>query len=182
MPNYLFSSARLGFRNWQERDQMPFSRMNTDPKVMEHFPGLLSKEESDGLISRFMDHQEQYGFCFFAVDETESGNFIGFIGLKRTGFEEFFTPCVEIGWRLHPDFWGKGYATEGAVACLDFGFNQLNLDKIVSFTTTTNHRSEKVMQRIGMSKVAEFELKLIPEGHPLRRHVLYEINSKPHLV
>ena len=104
-------------------------------------------------------------------------SFIGFIGLSIPQFEAHFTPCVEIGWRLARAEWGKGYASEGARAALAFGFERLGLAEIVSFTAVSNLRSRRVMERIGMQRRAaeDFDHPNLPEGHPLRRHVLYRI-------
>ena len=101
------------------------------------------------------------------------GKFIGYIGLHHTNFETDFCPCIEIGWRLCENSWGRGYATEGARACLDYAFRQLQLPEIYSFTSLPNRRSERVMQKIGLQKIGEFDHPLVPAGHPLLRHVLY---------
>jgi len=105
--------------------------------------------------------------------------FIGFTGLHFAQFDAHFTPCVEVGWRLAFDYWGHGYATEAARLALGHGFGTLALPEIVSFTSTANHRSRAVMERLGMRRNAEddFDRLTLPEGHPLRRHVLYRIDS-----
>lgn len=151
--------------------------MNSDPEVMEFFPKPLSAEESDQMVERLKAYQQEHGFCFYAVDQLSDHAFIGFIGLVITTFDAFFTPCPEIGWRLKRSAWGKGYATEGAKRCLKYGFEQLQFEQIYSFTTVTNKRSEKVMQKIGMAKQIDFDHPKIPDGHPLQRHVLYMINQ-----
>jgi RimJ/RimL family protein N-acetyltransferase len=110
--------------------------------------------------------------------------FIGFVGLSVPRFEAHFTPCVEIGWRLAYEYWGRGYATEAARAVLDFGFQQLALREIVSFTTTANLRSRAVMERIGMTRTPadDFDNPGVPAGHALRRHVLYRKNAAPEIT
>lgn len=105
------------------------------------------------------------------------GGFIGYTGLHHAVFDTDFCPCLEIGWRLRAEAWGKGYATEGAQACLDYAFDTLHLPEIYSFTSLPNKRSERVMQKIGMQKVKEFDHPLVPCGHPLLRHVLYRIQK-----
>ena len=101
--------------------------------------------------------------------------FVGFIGLHPPTFETHFTPCVEIGWRLSADHWNRGYATEGARAAMAFGFETLGLSEIVSFTVPGNVRSRRVMEKLGMSRSAvdDFDHPSLPEGHRMRRHVLY---------
>ena len=112
---YIFSSERLGFRNWQEEDITPMTEINNDPDVMAFFPGLLNEEQTTAFVQRMMAQYENKGFCYFAVDELATGNFIGFIGMSEQSFEAPFTPCVDIGWRLRPDAWNQGLASEGAI-------------------------------------------------------------------
>ncbi len=130
------------------------------------------------MVGRIRDHFDAHGFGIWAVEAPGVAAFIGFIGLQRPTFHAHFTPCVEIGWRLSPAFWGKGYATEGARAALRFGFEDLNLDQIVSFTVLANKPSWSVMERIGMTRdpAEDFDHPRLPEGHPLRRHILYRAN------
>lgn len=144
---------------------------------MEHFPGLLSRRESDELIERIEAGFEANGYGLWALELRASGELLGFTGLAMTTFDAPFTPAVEIGWRLARTAWGKGYATEAAQAALGFGFEEVGLSEIVSFTTVANARSRAVMDRIGMSHDAaeDFDHPGIPAGHPQRRHVLYRI-------
>ena len=122
---------------------------------------------------------ESTSLGFWAASLIETGEFIGMIGLEDVYFKAHFTPAVEIGWRLAFDYWGKGYATEGAQAALQYGFESLNLNEIVSFTTLENMRSRHVMKKIGMhhDPKDDFDHPKLPEGHPLRRHMLYRLNK-----
>jgi RimJ/RimL family protein N-acetyltransferase len=144
---------------------------------MEHFPSTLSREESDARAARVEAHFEEYGYGLWAVEVPGVTPFAGFVGLSIPQFEAHFTPCVEIGWRLAAEFWGRGIATEAARAALTFGFDRLGLNEIVSFTVPANVRSRRVMQRIGMrhDPAGDFDHPAIPAGHRLRRHVLYRI-------
>ena len=168
---------RLCLRRWCATDRQPFAALNADPRVMEYFPALLPREQSDALAARIEGHFERHGFGLWAVEIVDIAPFAGFIGLSVPHFEAHFTPCVEIGWRLAAGYWGCGYATEGARAVLAFGFEQLRLAEIVSFTVTHNLRSRRVMERLGMTRnpADDFDHPALPEGHPLRRHVLYRI-------
>ena len=168
---------RLYLRRWLPTDRDPFATLNADSRVMEHFPAALSRVESDTLVARIESHFDQHGFGAWAVEIPGITPFAGFIGLTVPTFEQHFTPCVEIGWRLAADHWGRGYATEGARAALAFGFQTLGLDEIVSFTVPGNLRSRRVMERIGMvhNPADDFDHPALPEGHRLRRHVLYRI-------
>lgn len=169
---------RLILRQWKKGDLEPFANMNADPRVREYFPGLQTREESDHSVSLVSGHIEKYGWGFWAASLVETGEFIGFIGLEDVYFQANFVPAVEIGWRLAYKHWGKGYATEGALACLRYGFETLKLDEIVSFTAVENTRSRRVMEKIGMHHDSkdDFDHPKLPEGHPLRRHVLYRLD------
>ena len=96
----------------------------------------------------------------------------------RPSFEEHFTPAVEVGWRLARRYWGRGFATEAGRAALDYGFGELELDEIVSFTSELNEPSWRVMERLGMSHdpAGDFDHPRVPVGHPLRPHVLYRLS------
>jgi RimJ/RimL family protein N-acetyltransferase len=171
------ATPRLLLRRWRDSDLAPFAEMNADPRVVEHLPGRMTRDASDALAARIAGSFEARGFGMFAVEVSGGAPFIGFVGLAVPTFEATFTPCVEIGWRLGAEHWGRGYATEAAKACLDFGFSQLALREIVSFTVPANLRSRAVMERVGMRRDAggDFEHPALPEGHRLRRHVLYRV-------
>jgi RimJ/RimL family protein N-acetyltransferase len=168
-------TPRLCLRQWRATDLEPFAQMNRDPAVMEYFPTLSSREQSDGIVVRTEQLFRERGFGLWALELRESGAFAGFVGLSVPRFDAHFTPCVEIGWRLGREHWGQGYATEAALAALDFGFGACGLTEIVSMTVATNSRSRRVMERLGMRHEAadDFDHPHLPEGDPLRRHVLY---------
>jgi RimJ/RimL family protein N-acetyltransferase len=174
------TTPRLRLRRWRETDRPAFAALNADPRVTEHFPSVLTREESDLLARRIETHFFQHGYGLWAVDVIGADGFIGFTGLSIPAFEAPFTPCVEIGWRLASPFWGKGYASEAARAALRFAFEDLRLKEVVSFTVPANARSRRVMQRIGMHYCPkeDFDHPLLPEGHPLRRHVLYRLHRE----
>lgn len=171
-------TKRLVLRAWHEEDFKHFAQMNSDPRVMEYFPATLSLQESDDLAKRLSAQLQKQGWGLWAVSIPGLSDFIGFIGLSEPSFNAHFTPAVEIGWRLAYDFWGKGYATEGALEALKYGFETLNLNQIVSFTAAQNHRSIEVMKRIGLHHdlADDFDHPNLVEGHLLRRHVLYRLN------
>lgn len=144
---------------------------------MEFFPALLTRAESDARVEKIREHFDRHGFGLWAVEAVGVAEFIGFVGLGVPAFEAHFTPCVEIGWRLAFANWGRGYATEAASAALDFGFHQLALDEVMSFTVPANVRSRKVMERLGMSHRPDddFDHPKLPTGHALSRHVVYRL-------
>ena len=145
MIEYIISTERLGLRAWREADIDVLAEMNADPAVMRHFPSVYRLEDSRESMQRVMKHQDEHGYCFWAADLLATGEMIGFIGLQNVRFEAEFTPCVEIGWRLRKEFWGKGLATEGATACLAHAFDKLRLHRVYSFTVLENLASERVM-------------------------------------
>jgi len=167
-------------RRWRYGDREPFAAMNADPEVMEHFPATLTPDESDAAIDRIEARFEEHGFGFWALEIAETGQFIGFTGLSVPGFEAHFIPAVEIGWRLIRPSWGHGYAGEAARRALTFAFDELALAEVVSFTSHTNLRSQKVMKRIGMTHdpADDFDHPMLDEGHPLRRHVLWRMAAE----
>jgi RimJ/RimL family protein N-acetyltransferase len=171
-------TERLLLRRWRAADREPFAAMNADPQVRVHFPSLLSRAESDASVARIEAHFEQYGFGFWVVEVPGVTPFAGMTGLAFATFEAPFTPCVEIGWRLALPYWGKGYATEAARAAIELGFGELDLDEIVAFTVPGNVRSQRVMERLGMTQdpAGAFDHPGAPEGHPLRRCLLYRLN------
>ena len=170
-------TERLLLRRWRDSDRLPFQAMNADQRVMEFMPARLSPEDSDELIVRAERHFERHGFGPFAVQLLDKLTFAGFIGLSIPAFDAPFMPPVEVGWRLAFDCWGRGLATEGARAVVRYGFEELGLGSVVSFTVPGNLRSRRVMEKIGMTHDPrdDFDHPLLPEGHPLRRHVLYRL-------
>jgi RimJ/RimL family protein N-acetyltransferase len=173
------TTERLLLRPWREGDRTPFAALNADPRVMEYFPRCLDRAESDAHADRIESHFARHGFGMWAVELPGIAPFIGFIGLAIARFEAHFTPCVEIGWRLAHEYWGRGYASEGARRALAHGFDQLQLTEIVSFTARVNLRSRAVMERIGMRRdvSGDFDHPALPEDHKLRPHVLYRITG-----
>lgn len=173
----MLTTARLVLRRWRATDREPFQAMNADRRVMEFFPAVLTPEESDAGIARVERHFDRHGFGLYAAELAATETFIGFIGLNIPAFEAPFMPAVEIGWRVAYDYWGLGLATEGAQAVVHHAFEELKLPSLVSFTTTANHRSRRVMEKIGMvhDPAGDFDHPHLPQNHPLRRHVLYRI-------
>ncbi|MCY4045654.1 MAG: GNAT family N-acetyltransferase [Cellvibrionales bacterium] len=171
-------TRRLWLRQWQASDLESFAQLNADPQVMAHFPSMYSKGQSDKMAAAIESIITQQGWGFWALEEKQSGHFIGFTGLNRLDTEMPFSPCVEIGWRLAKAYWGQGFATEAAKAAFRVGFINLNLDEIVAFTALTNRRSQAVMERLHMQREAEtFDHPKIPEGQRLRAHCLYRLSQ-----
>lgn len=179
MPAPTLTTARLILRPWRDEDLDAFASLNSDPNVMAHFPKLLSREESDAQVARIRLAMAQNPFGLWALEAPGIAEFIGFAGLARPTFSAPFTPCIEVGWRLARDYWGHGYASEAASAALNYAFRLPNISGIVSFTVPENRRSRAVMERLGMERdpAEDFDHPTLPEGDPLRRHVLYRISK-----
>jgi RimJ/RimL family protein N-acetyltransferase len=172
---YLFTSARLGFRNWLDADVPLMAAMNEDAAVMEFFPKLLTQGETLGFVIMQQQSFAAKGYCYFAVDRLDTNAFIGFIGLYEKTFEANFTPCVDIGWRLAVPHWGQGFATEGARRCLEFAFDTLALDQVLSMAPVVNKKSEAVMTKIGMQQLENFKHPLLKGNARLEDCVLYNM-------
>lgn len=174
------TTPRLVMRQWREEDLAPFAAMNADPKVMEFFPATLTREQSDGMAQRCRALIAERGWGIWALETRDDGKFIGFLGLHTPGYNLPFTPCVEMGWRLCTDAWGKGLASEAARAAFDVGFNRLNLNEIVAFTALPNIRSQALMQRMGMtlSPDENFDHPAVEAGSWLQKHCLYRLGKK----
>ncbi len=175
---YLFQSERLGFRAWKEDDLDFLCKMNGSEKVMRFFPRTTNREENKIFLKRLQKAFRVDGFTFYALDRLEDGVLIGMTGFYFTQIIIPNAPDIEIGWRLHDDYWNKGYATEAALRCLQYGFSALNLKEVASFTACINKPSEHVMKKVGMKFRCEFNHPKIAAGDDLERHVLYTINRK----
>ena len=173
-------TERLILRPWKIDDLESYAKLNADPRVMEFFPSVKTYAESKEEYERIVAHSEVRKWGLWAVSVKNGSDFIGFIGLRYEDFPSPFTPAVEVGWRLAFDFWGKGYATEGALASLRYGFTVLYLNEIVSFTPFPNKRSQRVMEKIGMhhNSKEDFDHPKLPQGHRLSRHVLYRLSRR----
>jgi RimJ/RimL family protein N-acetyltransferase len=177
----IIETDRLILRTWKEEDAEPYYQINQDPKVIEFLRGPLTIKQCRDFTVAANRHQDELGYTLWAAELKENGVLIGFIGLNDPDFFSAsdlpFTPHIEIGWRLGSQYWGKGYATEGAKACLAYGFEKVRLSEIVSFTVPQNLRSIRVMEKIGMKRdpKGDFEHPKLAPDHRLSKHVLYRI-------
>ena len=174
---YLFQSDRLGFRNWIDSDTPKMIDISSDPDVMEFFQAIATKIQTVEFIGKMKLMYIEKGYCYFAVDQLKDESFIGFIGLYYQTYESQFTPGVDIGWRLNKKYWNNGLATEGAKKCLDYGFNKLGLENIISTTPIINTKSIRVMEKIGMQKLADFKHPRLKLNEKLENCVCYEITN-----
>ena len=172
--HFQIETDRLIIRPWKEADFPAFAAMNNDPLVMEHFPSILSEAESRQLFETINQRITQNGYGFWACELTATQEAIGFVGLNEPSDQFYFSPCIEIGWRLRSQYWRQGYAKEAASAVLHFAFETLKLDQVVAFTAITNIPSQGLMQALGMTKLPEnFLHPRLPKDHTLAEHVVY---------
>jgi len=170
---------RLFLRQWKEEDFKYFAQMSSDSDVMAFYPNKLSETESNSMAKKIQSLIAERGWGFWAVEVLSNNKFVGFVGLHKPHYELPFNPCVEIGWRLSKEHWGKGYATEAGEASLDFAFENLKLNEVFSFASVGNRKSRAVMERLNMINMnSNFNHPIIPDGNPLKEHVLYKIDKK----
>ncbi len=183
----IIETPRLILRTWQATDAAAYFRINQDPKVLEFLGGPLTMQQVTDFMTATNKHQEKLGFTQWAAEIKTTGTLIGYIGLNNTDFfapyGAPFSPAIEVAWRLDSNAWGKGYATEGAFASLDYGFNTIGLNEIVSFTVPANKRSIRVMERIGLIRdlQGDFAHPKLPSDHPLSHHILYRLRRDDYL-
>jgi RimJ/RimL family protein N-acetyltransferase len=165
-----FETQHLILRPFEAADLTLFSEINANAKVMRFFGAPYTTVETADMIARCADKQTRYGYAFSAVVTYDNNQLIGMAGLSRLEDGVPFAPCTEIGWRLTPSAWHNGYTTEAALAWLDYGFQTLGLTEVLSYTPELNIASYRVMQRLGMQRVADldFDYPSLPEGDPLR--------------
>jgi RimJ/RimL family protein N-acetyltransferase len=173
-------TERLLMREWRNDDLAPFAVLNADPRVTEHFASSLTPPESDDLVERIRTCWRERGYGLWALERTDTGEFIGYTGLWPAEFDAPFTPAVEVGWRLAPEHWGHGFATEAGHEAVRYGFETVGLPEIVSFTATGNARSRRVMERLGLQRDpdGDFAHPAMPPGHAARSHVLYRLRAE----
>ena len=171
------TTPQLLLRQFRDSDLEPLIAMGQDPVVMKHFVSPMTREQTIAMYGRITEHWEKNGFGVFAIEIPGEVEFAGFIGLIVPRFEASFTPCIEILWRLIPSVHNKGYCTEAARACIDWGFNQLHFKEILSFAVPQNIPSWRVMEKIGMQRIGEFDHPLVEDGHALKRHLVYAVKA-----
>lgn len=176
----IIETERLILRTWKKEDANPYFEINQDPKVIEFLPGPLTMEQVNDFIPAANQHQDKHGYTLWAACLKETGGLIGFIGLNYIDWESSFTPAVEVGWRLGSQYWGKGFATEGAKASLEHGFKRCGLKAIVALTTPANARSIRVIEKIGLKRDlnGDFRHPKLAAEHPLSKHRFVSLESR----
>ena len=184
----ILTTHRLVLRTWKQSDIAKMAAINADPVVMEYFPSAQDLKATKKLIEHINNHYAEYGYALYAVEIQESGEFIGFVGLNVPSFEipnfsPTSEPVVEIGWCLASRSWGQGFATEAAGAVLHYAFTHLKLDEVVSFTSVSNVKSRRVMEKIGLQhdEKDDFNHPKLDKNSPLSRHVLYRLTRDDYL-
>ncbi|MER8824150.1 GNAT family N-acetyltransferase [Mesorhizobium sp. M0991] len=170
-------TKRLLLRGWTDEDVEPFARMNDDPTVMKYLKRHVDRAAIEARVNAEREHFKEHGYGLWVLERLGAAGFIGFCGLINVGDQLHYAPAVEISWMLHPDFWGRGYVSEAAVAVIAFGFENLKLTQIVANAAVGNANSRRVMERIGMSHDPkdDFDHPLKAIDDALRRQVLYRL-------
>lgn len=176
----MYETARLILRPYEDKDFDSFCKINQDSRVMQYFPNVLTTQGVVELTDKIKRNFSTYGFGFYTCELKLTKQFAGFVGLNYADFTSHFTPCFEIGWRIMHEMWGRGIALEAAQKALDIGFNQYNLEQIVAFTAKNNHKSERVMQKLGMTHTEDdnFYHPKLPKNHPLSLQILYRMKKE----
>lgn len=174
----ILETTRLKLRTFTLDDVDAMHAINSDPLVMQYFPSIPSYEETRQLIHNMIEKQKRDGYSLYAVELKENHELIGLVGLLHRSKEELetsFAPCTEIGWRIASKHWNKGYATEAAHAVLNYAFEKLALNEVVSFTAAPNIPSQRVMQKIGLEhdKTNDFAHPKLAKDNWLSEHLLY---------
>lgn len=181
MSDFHLETQRLIIRNWKEEDRELFHLINSDAEVMAYFPFRRNRAASDKMMDELKQDIAKHGFGYTALELKETGECIGFCGLHFCKAAPIIpAEAIEIGWRLAPQYWGKGYVTEAALRLIEYGFTELALEEIISFAVHTNYKSFSVMKRIGMlhDETMDFDHPLVPDTHPhLKRHLYYRIKT-----
>jgi len=173
----VIDTGRLTLRGWRREDHAPFHAMCNDPRVMRFLGPALSDADVTAAIDRQNHLLDSHGYCFWAIERRSDGAFLGFCGIKPGPDGTPIAGEVEIGWRLAHEHWGQGYAREAAQATLDWAWDNLDTPQVAAMTVQANEASWGLMMRLGMQRVVggDFDHPLVPEGDPLRRHILYRI-------
>jgi RimJ/RimL family protein N-acetyltransferase len=170
-------TKRMLLRPWSDVDVEALVAMNSDPQVTEFFPSIDARVDLEASAERLRARLERDGYGWWIAELRGSGAFAGVLSLQDVSADLPVAPAIEVGWRLVPEFWGNGYATDGAHSLLEFAFAQLEKNEVVALTAAINRRSQRVMEPLGMRRVAhdDFEHPRVADGHRLRPHVLYRI-------
>jgi len=177
----ILETPRLILRQWEERDLEPYAALNADPRVMEYFPKLLTRDEVKNMIeTRLAKHIRDKGYGLWCAELKSLNECIGFIGIQVPPFEVHFNPSIEIGWRLAHKVWGQGLAGEGARKVLEYSFGQLRMPEMLAMASKINVRSQNVMKKLGMTYVPEYDFDhpKLEIGSPIRPHVTYRIKAE----
>jgi RimJ/RimL family protein N-acetyltransferase len=179
MAEVVAQTARLRLRDWKDEDEAAFYRVMNTPEVMRHLGGVQTPEQWKGAFDRISGFTRDFGHTFWIVEDRESGDILGFCGLKRVnspGAGEL-TGTPEIGWRLRESAWGQGIAKEAAIASLDLGFGSFRYERIIAMTIPPNRDSSGLMERLGMRRRQDLDFTDERFGPEVNPQIVYEISA-----
>lgn len=181
MSSPIFESERIAFYDWSNPEHVSaMVAINQDEEVMEFFPSTLSEDETLDFVKRNQALFVEKGYCYFACVEKSTRDMIGFIGIYDQNYESEYTPATDIGWRLKPTAQGRGLATEGAMRCLQYAFDDLKFRHIIVIAPEINTPSIAVMERLKMDYLGSFDHPKLASDERLKKCKCYQI-LKNHL-
>lgn len=146
---FLLETERLRLRLYTRDDLNDLASIVGDPVTMRYYPRPFSRDEASNWIERNLRRYTEDGHGLWAMVSKGSGEFVGNCGLVKQwvdGREE-----IEVGWLVARRRWNQGLATEAATACRDYGFDVLDIDRLISMIRPENEPSRRVAEKIGMS-------------------------------
>ena len=167
----IYATERLVVRDLTDADAEALYDMHRRDEVMRWLDRTPSTSVADELARLERWRALRHGdFGFFGIEEREGGRLVGVLVFKP--FDDL--PHIDLGWRLNPDVWGRGYATEAARGALDRAFGTLGLDEVAATTLPGNARSRAVMERLGMTFAGDVIHANLP-------HVLYLLRREDYV-
>lgn len=144
-------TARLVMRRWRPEDEAAMVAINSDPEVTRYLNRPVTAAATAAFHASVVEHWERHGFGFYALELREDGRFVGFTGVGYPNFLPELAARPELGWRLAREAWGRGLATEAALAARDNAFGRLGLAELISIIHPENVASCRVAAKVGMA-------------------------------
>ena len=179
MAEVVAETERLILRDWEVEDEARFYDIMNTPVVMENLGGLQTPEEWHEAFVRISGFTRDWGHTFWIIEDKESGEMLGFCGLKRVNAPGAggLTGTPEIGWRLREGAWGQGIAKEAAIASLDLAFGKFGYETVIAITVAANVPSQGLMFRLGMVRREDMDFWDTRFGPELNPAIIWSLDS-----